>query len=67
MSEKQILDSSLETVSSMIDEYYNPRHHQGKEQLTDLVEDEMRAQGLDPLNKNDVQKFWKSKGIVVNG
>ena len=36
--------------------------------LTELVKDQMRAEGLDPLNKRDVLKYWKSKGIEnVNG
>lgn len=36
--------------------------------LTELVKEHMRAEGLDPLNKKDVLKYWKSKGIEnVNG
>ena len=36
--------------------------------LTELVKDQMRSEGLDPLNKKDVLKYWKSKGIEsVNG
>lgn len=31
--------------------------------LTEIVKDQMRSEGLNPLNKNDVLKFWKSKGI----
>ena len=65
MNQKQNLNSNTTEVLNMIDEYYNPRH--ANAELTDIIEDEMRAQGLDPLNKSDIQKFWKSKGIVVNG
>ena len=38
-----------------------------KAHLQDLVEEEMRSKGLDPLNKDDVQKYWSSKGIHFNG
>ena len=64
----QILNSKVQPVSSkLIDEYYNPRNLSEKAYLQDLVEEEMRAKGLDPLNKNDVQIYWKSKGIELNG
>jgi hypothetical protein len=63
----QILDSSKQTVTNIIDEYYNPRNLNEKAYLQDLVEEEMRSKGLDPLNKDDVQFYWKSKGIGVNG
>ena len=62
----QILNSNKE-VSNIIDEYYNPRNLNEKAYLQDLVEEEMRAKGLDPLNKNDIQIYWKSKGIELNG
>ena len=56
MSEKQMLDSTLQ--GKVIDEYYNPRNLNEKAHLQDLVEEEMRSKGLDPLNKEDVQKYW---------
>ena len=56
-----------QTISNMIDEHYNPRNLNEKAYLQDLVEEEMLSKGLDPLNKNDVQKYWKSKGIDSNG
>lgn len=31
--------------------------------LTEIVKEQMRSEGLNPLNKKDVLKFWKSKGI----
>ena len=31
--------------------------------LTETVKEQMRSEGLNPLNKQDVLKFWKSKGI----
>jgi len=65
MSEKQMLDSTLQ--GKVIDEYYNPRNLNEKAHLQDLVEEEMRSKGLDPLNKEDVQKYWSSKGIHYNG
>ena len=63
----QILNSTKVTVDKLIDEYYSPRNLNEKAHLQDLVEEEMRSQGLDPLNKDDVQFYWKSKGITVNG
>lgn len=63
----QTLDSNIQPTGNFIDEVYNPRSLNEKAHLTDLVEEEMRSKGLDPLNKNDVQKFWASKGVSVNG
>jgi hypothetical protein len=51
----------------MIDEYFNPRHLEEKMHLTDLVEADMVSQGYNPLNKEDVQMYWKSKGVTMNG
>lgn len=62
-----MLDSSVNNVSKILDEYYNPRNLNEKAYLQDLVEEEMRSKGLDPLNKNDVQIYWKSKGVELNG
>ena len=63
----QILNSNKDVVNKIIDEYYNPRNINEKAYLQDLVEEEMRSKGYDPLNKEDVQRYWKSKGVVVNG
>ena len=63
----QILNSNKVTTDKIIDEYYNPRSLNEKAHLEDLVEEEMRSKGLDPLNKDDIQAYWKSKGVVVNG
>lgn len=63
----QILNSNKEVVNKIIDEYYNPRNLNEKAYLQDLVEEEMRSKGYDPLNKEDVQRYWKSKGIEANG
>ena len=63
----QILDSNKQIIDKIIDEHYNPRNLNEKAFLEDLVEEEMLSKGLDPLNKNDVQKYWKSKGIEANG
>ena len=63
---KQILDSTP-TNQNIIDEYYNPRNLNEKLYLQDLVEEEMVSKGLDPLNKDDVQKYWAFKGIKTNG
>ena len=50
-----MLNSNLPNSSTIIDEYYNPKNLNEKAHLQDLVEEEMRAKGLDPLNKDDVQ------------
>lgn len=62
MSTQQMLDSNKD-IANVIDEYYNPRNVNEKAYLQDLVEEEMRMKGLDPLNKEDIQKYWMSKGI----
>ena len=63
----QILNSNVQNVLNLIDEHYNPRNSNERAFLQDLVEEEMRSKGLDPLNKSDIQSYWKSKGILVNG
>ena len=63
----QILNSNKVTIDKIIDEYYNPRNINEKAYLEDLVEEEMISKGYDPLNKDDVQAYWKSKGVVLNG
>ena len=35
--------------------------------LIELVRIEMAAQGLNPINIDDVRKYWASKGIAING
>lgn len=47
--------------------YDNPAKKKTSQPLEEMVKAEMRAQGLDPLNKDDVQKYWASKGIGING
>lgn len=63
----QILNSNKVIIDKIIDEHYNPRNLNEKAFLEDLVEEEMLSKGLDPLNKDDIQKYWKSKGVVLNG
>jgi hypothetical protein len=64
---QQMLNSTPPDSTKIIDEYYNPKNLNEKAHLQDLVEEEMRSKGLDPLNKDDVQKYWSSKGIHFNG
>lgn len=45
----------------MIDEQFNVKNINNN--LENLVEQEMRSKGLDPLNKDDVKEFWRQKGI----
>jgi len=63
----QILTSNQQNVLNIIDEHYNPRNSSERAFLQDLVEEEMRSKGLDPLNKEDIQIYWKSKGVAHNG
>ena len=35
--------------------------------LCDQVKLDMLAQGLNPLNSEDVRKFWAKKGLGLNG
>lgn len=62
------------TTINLIDEAFRPPKKIGEhlldsdsELLPNVVAEEMRAEGLDPLNKNDIQKYWKSRGINLNG
>jgi hypothetical protein len=32
--------------------------------LPEYVADDIKAEGLDPLNTDDVKEFWRKKGIV---
>lgn len=57
----QNLDSK--TIHEVIDEQFSPKRT--NQNLQELVEDEMRLKGFDPLNKDDVRKFWRTKGIEV--
>ena len=66
MLKPQMLNSNIDS-SKIIDEYYNPKNLNEKAHLEDLVEEEMRSKNLDPLNKDDVQKYWASRGIHING
>lgn len=54
--------TSINPATNMIDEYYNPKHI--KPTMNELAEQDMKANGLDPLNSDDVKKYWASKGIV---
>jgi len=62
-----MLNSNPAYQTKMIDEYFNPKNVSESAFLQDLVEEEMRSKGMDPLNKNDIQKYWMSKGINFNG
>ena len=63
----QTLNSNPVNLSKMIDEQFNPRNINESAYLQDLVEEEMRVKGLDPLNTTDIQKYWTSKGVQYNG
>lgn len=43
----------------------HPFGNDGKTLLVDDVENDMIAEGLDPLNKDDVKQFWRARGIEV--
>lgn len=61
----QTLNSNPSDIHKIIDEQFNPRNVNESAFLQDLVEEEMRAKGLDPINKDDVQKYWASRGVKV--
>ena len=61
----QTLNSNPTDAQKIIDEQFNPRNVSESAFLQDLVEEEMRARGLDPINKDDVQKYWASRGVKV--
>lgn len=59
----QVLNSNSINLNKLIDEQFNPRSINESAFLQDLVEEEMRSKNLDPLNKDDVQKYWASRGV----
>jgi len=63
--QKQI-DSNSDSlnVGHLIDEQFRPNKLEENKNLQELVERDMRAEGYDPLNSNDVKAYWASKGIV---
>jgi len=58
-------EQKIETTGpSFIDEVYkNPVEKENKKILSEFVIQDMISQGLDPINKNDIQTYWASKGI----
>lgn len=61
----QVLNSNPVNVNKLIDEQFNPKNVSESAFLQDLVEEEMRSKGLDPLNSIDVQKYWTSRGVNI--
>lgn len=52
------------SVASFIDEAYRlDPQKENKIILPEYVVKDMVAQGLNPLNKDDIQTYWLSKGI----
>lgn len=45
------------------EEYYNESDKDNKIILPEYIVKDMLAQGLDPLNRDDIQSYWTSKGI----
>lgn len=63
-----MLNSNKEVdLSKLIDEQFRPIVNEDVQYLDEMVALEMRSEGLDPLNKDDVKKFWTSKGVEFNG
>ena len=50
----QTLNSNTTDAQKIIDEQFNPRNVSESAFLQDLVEEEMRSKGLDPLNNSDL-------------
>ena len=62
-SEPQFLSGTMpKQVVNLIDEQYHAPYGTDNN-LEEIVHGEMRAQGLDPLNRDDVKAFWRSKGL----
>lgn len=61
----QVLNSNPVNVNKLIDEQFNPKNVSESAFLQDLVEEEMRSKGLDPLNSIDVQKYWAARGVNI--
>jgi len=59
-------DKSVD-MAKFIDEQFRPATGEESVYLEEMVVYEMRVKGLDPLNKDDVKKFWASKGVESNG
>jgi|APGre2960657423_1045063.scaffolds.fasta_scaffold90117_3 hypothetical protein len=47
----------------------NPAYKNLKDGVSfdEIVKKEMVSQGLNPINIDDVRKFWASKGVAING
>jgi hypothetical protein len=58
-----MINNKLEDVSNMIDEQFRAPVQENITLLQEVINKEMVAQGLNPLNKDDVKKFWASKGV----
>jgi hypothetical protein len=61
------INNKIKDVSNMIDEQFRPTVQENFTVLQEVINKEMVAKGLDPLNKDDVKKFWASKGVESNG
>jgi hypothetical protein len=56
----------IETEKELLDEMFK-QIDDTQPILSDLVKAEMVEKGFNPINKDDVQAFWMTKGIDSNG
>jgi hypothetical protein len=55
---------NIKDAHKLMDELYRPTvSSKDSTLLTEQVREEMISKGLDPINIDDIQEFWKSKGI----
>lgn len=59
-------NETIKDINKLIDEQFRPNMDSGV-YLEEMVAKQMRAEGYDPLNKDDVKKYWASKGVESNG
>ena len=59
-------NETIKDINKLIDEQFRPSMDSGV-YLEEMVAKQMRAEGYDPLNKDDVKKYWASKGVESNG
>lgn len=66
-----MINSNTNQLNKMIDEQFKPVVKEDSIFITEpklalveqMVEQDMIAKGMNPLNKDDVNKYWASKGV----
>lgn len=66
--QKQITNNDSFDNGTVIDEQYRPElleNLKEKKLLNEIIEEEMIAEGFNPLNRDDIKSYWMSKGITI--